>query len=168
MVVDGLGHGPQAAEAATAALRIFEHRYRLPPVDLMDEIHAGLRPTRGAAVAVATFDIEQGVLRFVGIGNIVASLVASGQSRQSLASHNGTAGHAIRRIQEFTYRVDPGATLVMHSDGLGTQWAPQAYSGVWGRDPALAAGALYRDFTRGRDDATILVAQLGHRHRSSP
>ena len=161
IVADGLGHGPHAAEAALTAMRLFEQRYALSPAALLDEIHLALRATRGAAVAVASFDVERDVLIYAGVGNIVASLVTPGQPRQSLASHNGTAGHAMRRIQEFTYAVRPGATLVMHSDGLGTQWNPQSYSGVWSRDPALAAGALYRDFTRGRDDTTVVVARIG-------
>ena len=163
IVVDGLGHGPQAAEAAAEAMRIFEQKSAIAPVELIEEVHLALRATRGAAVAVASIDTERDVLRYAGVGNIVASLVTPGSARQSLASHNGTAGHAMRRLQEFTYPVRPGATLVMHSDGLGTQWNPQTYTGVWGRDPALAAGALYRDFTRGRDDATIVVAQIGAR-----
>ena len=160
IVVDGLGHGPNAADAAAAAMNVFDARHALAPVDLLQEIHLALRATRGAAVAIAAVDCERQILRFAGVGNIIASIVTPGRQRQSLASHNGTAGHAMRRLQEFTYPIAPRATLVMHSDGLGTQWNPQAYAGVWGRDPALAAGALYRDFTRGRDDATIVAANI--------
>jgi anti-sigma regulatory factor (Ser/Thr protein kinase) len=161
IVVDGLGHGPNAAAAAQAAISVFNDRYTLAPADLIEEIHLALRATRGAAVAVASIDRERDVLRFAGVGNTIASLVVPDQSRHSLASHNGTAGHAMRHIQEFTYPVRPHAVLVMHSDGLGTQWNPHAYTGLWSRDPALAAGALYRDFTRGRDDSTVFVAHIG-------
>jgi hypothetical protein len=47
--------------------------------------------------------------------------------------------------------------LIMHSDGVATRWNLEQYAGLASRHPALIAGVLYRDFTRGRDDATILV-----------
>jgi anti-sigma regulatory factor (Ser/Thr protein kinase) len=160
IVADGLGHGPLAYEASSAAVRVFEERPLLSPAELIEEIHAALRPTRGAAVAVAVVDTASQTMRFAAVGNIVSALVTPDPKRQNLASHNGTAGHAVRRVQEFTYAVRAGAVLVMHTDGLGTRWSPEAYPGVWDRDPALAAGVLYRDHTRGRDDATVLVARV--------
>jgi anti-sigma regulatory factor (Ser/Thr protein kinase) len=160
IVVDGLGHGPLAAAAAAAAMRVFGDRALLAPPDLLVEIHQALRTTRGAAVAIAVVDRERQVLRFAGLGNIAASIIAADRSRQSLASHNGTAGVSMRRIQEFAYPLPPHGVLVMHSDGLATHWAPESYVGVWNRDPALAAGALFRDHTRGRDDCTVVVARL--------
>jgi hypothetical protein len=159
-VVDGLGHGPQAAEASAAALGVFTGRRHLPPAMLVEEIHLALRSTRGAAVGVAMIDRERFVLHFAGVGNISAIIVAPDRPRHSLPSHNGTVGLVIRNVQEFTYPIQEGAALVMHSDGLATHWNPEAYSGIWLRDPALAAGILYRDHTRGRDDCTVVVARL--------
>jgi hypothetical protein len=46
---------------------------------------------------------------------------------------------------------------VLHSDGLQTRWRLDAYTGLARRQPSLIAGVLYRDFTRGRDDVTVLV-----------
>jgi anti-sigma regulatory factor (Ser/Thr protein kinase) len=160
IVVDGLGHGPLAAEAATAAMRVFADRALLAPADIVGEIHQALRATRGAALAVAVVDRERQVLRFAGLGNIAGSIIAAGRSRHSLASHNGTAGVSMRRIQEFVYPLPPHGVLVMHSDGLTTHWTPESYVGAWNRDPALATGALFRDHTRGRDDCTVVVARL--------
>ena len=45
----------------------------------------------------------------------------------------------------------------MHSDGLGTRWDLAKYPGLAARHTALIAGVLYRDFQRGRDDATVVV-----------
>jgi len=49
--------------------------------------------------------------------------------------------------------------LQMHSDGLSSGACVEAYPGLAARDPALIAGVLYRDFGRGRDDATVVVAK---------
>ena len=158
MVADGLGHGLLAAEAATAAVAAFERDPLRSPGLALDDVHAALRPTRGAAVAVAAIEFARDLVVFAGIGNIAASLV-TGQRRRSLVSHNGTAGHVARKLQEFSYPMPQGASLVLHSDGLGTHWNPADYAGLWTRDPAVAAGVLYRDFTRRRDDVTVVVGR---------
>jgi len=48
--------------------------------------------------------------------------------------------------------------LIQHTDGLGTHWDVDRYPGLLGRSPSLIAAVLYRDFNRGRDDVTVLVA----------
>jgi anti-sigma regulatory factor (Ser/Thr protein kinase) len=159
LVVDGLGHGPAAAEAASLAVDDFDRGHHRTPVDLVNDLHAALRPTRGAAVAAIQFDPERAIARFAGVGNISGALIGPDLKRQSMVSHNGTAGHIAPRVQEFTYPVPRQATIVLHSDGLTAHWNPEHYAGLWSRDPALIAGMLYRDCARGRDDGTIVVAQ---------
>jgi stage II sporulation SpoE-like protein len=119
-------------------------------------IHAGLRATRGAAVAVTSIDLARGRVRFSGLGNIGAAVLAGGRIRH-LVSHNGTAGHHGRKIEEYTYPWQPGALLVQHTDGLASHWTLESYPGLSGRHPSLVAGVLYRDFKRGRDDVAVLV-----------
>jgi anti-sigma regulatory factor (Ser/Thr protein kinase) len=156
LVVDGLGHGPLAARAAQEALRIFRDNSRLDPCEIFERMHAALRSTRGAAAALAAVDFAAEELRFVGVGNIAATIYADGVSRSAI-SHNGTLGHGVRKIQEFRYAFPRGATLVMHSDGLATHWRLDQYPGLAVRSPGLIAGVLYRDFKRGRDDVTVAV-----------
>ena len=69
------------------------------------------------------------------------------------------SGTSIRKVQEFTYPWDCGALLIMHSDGLATQWALDRYPGLSARHPSVIAGVLYRDFRRKHDDVTVLVAR---------
>ena len=66
---------------------------------------------------------------------------------------------AARRIQSFGYPMERGTVAVLHSDGLTSSWSLDAYPGLLTRDPALIAGVLYRDFVRGRDDVTVVVAK---------
>jgi hypothetical protein len=62
-------------------------------------------------------------------------------------------------VQTFTYPWPAGALLVLASDGISTHWSLDAYPGLRHRDPVLVASVLYRDFVRGRDDATVVVAR---------
>jgi len=158
LVADGLGHGLLAAEASRAAVRAFHAHPHLAPSALLQVIHESLRLTRGAAVAAARVDLGTRVVHFAGVGNIAGSVLMEGDSR-SMVSHNGTVGHEARKFREFAYPFPPGATLVMHSDGLGSRWNLNSYPGLAGKDPSLIAGVLFRDFQRGRDDVTILVAR---------
>lgn len=156
LVADGLGHGPLAAQAADEAVRVFRRHGAERPDDVVRAIHAGLRHTRGAAVAVAHLDTTRGVLVFAGLGNIVGAVVTAGQTKR-MVSHAGTAGHVARRVQAFEYPFAPGSLLVMHSDGLSSGWALDRYPGLAAAHPSLVAAVLYRDFARGRDDTAVLA-----------
>lgn len=158
MVVDGLGHGILAAEAAREAERIFTGSRSDSPTPILQDAHDALKKTRGAAMAVASLNLEHGVISFAGLGNIGASIVTPGSSR-GMTSHNGTVGHQLHKIQEFTFPWTSPNLLIMHSDGLNTRWDLKAYPGIWSKHPALIAGLLYRDFLRERDDVTVLVAR---------
>lgn len=157
VLADGLGHGPEAAQAAAAATR--QLRPGDEPTALLERMHAALRSTRGAAVAVATLNLTSGALRFAGIGNIAATIV-NGAAPKSLASMNGTVGHREVRIRAEDYQLNPGAHLIMHSDGCRTGWDLARYPGLIRRSPLLTAAVLLRDFERGRDDASMVVARV--------
>ncbi|MBG1240889.1 ATP-binding SpoIIE family protein phosphatase [Nostoc sp. NZL] len=157
LVADGLGHGPAAASAASQAVRIFQEHHRSPGA-IVEAAHAALRSTRGAALAIAEIDFEQQSVRFAGIGNIAARIF-SFTEHHHLLSHNGTVGHEIRKIQEFSYPWYANGLLIMHSDGLDSKWQLDRYPGLSQKHPSLIAGVLYRDFNRDRDDVTVLVAK---------
>lgn len=158
MVVDCLGHGEFAAEAAREAERIVAEVHSSTASEVVRDCHDALKKTRGAAVAVAVVDHANSVLSFCGLGNISAVLL-SPSGRRGLASHNGTAGHALHRTQEFTVPWDHDSVLVMHSDGVGSRWDTDRYPGILCKHPSLLAAVLYRDFARQRDDATVLVVK---------
>ena len=157
VVVDGLGHGPEAALASSEAIRIVADSPGAAPAELMELAHTALRATRGAAIAIAVVNPSSGAVDFTGIGNISCSLHSPDGTSRSLASLNGTVGHAIRRVQQFQYDWPTGGVLVMHSDGITGRWRMDNYPGLLRHHPQLLAAALYRDALRGRDDSTIVA-----------
>lgn len=159
MVVDGLGHGVLAAEAAREAEKILANAQSHSPLEILQDIHDALRKTRGAAVAVARINDAKGLVSFAGVGNVSASIISPGLSR-SMASHNGTVGHHMPRVQEFTYPWNADSILVMHSDGLVSRWDLDRYPGIWSKHPSVISALLHRDFCRRRDDVTVLAAKI--------
>jgi anti-sigma regulatory factor (Ser/Thr protein kinase) len=159
IMADGLGHGPQAAEASREAVRVFRLFSQHRTERILNEIHSALAKTRGAAVAIAEILPDKQILNYAGAGNIVAAILCGGKTR-SLVSMNGTVGHSMGRVQQFSYPWERGSTLIMHSDGLATRWNIAQYQGLANRHPALLAGILFRDFSRKRDDATVIATRI--------
>jgi anti-sigma regulatory factor (Ser/Thr protein kinase) len=157
LVADGLGHGLHAHEAALAALDVFSREHEESPATVIADTHAALRPTRGAAVSMLALDLERGTASYAGVGNIAGAIVLPGGRRHHLVSHNGTAGHTAGRIQEFNYPVPAGSITILASDGLGTHWDLTTYPGLLLRGATTIAAILYRDFSRRRDDVTVVV-----------
>jgi anti-sigma regulatory factor (Ser/Thr protein kinase) len=163
-VADGLGHGKIASDAATAIMEAVRGTStRLSPVQVVEAAHQAARPTRGAALGVAVFDERAAVVRFAGIGNI-AAIVLHGDTRRHLVSYNGIVGHEYRKASEFTHPWHAQSVLLLHSDGIATHWQLDRYPGILARDPSIIAGILYRDFVRGRDDATVVVLKQRDRN----
>jgi anti-sigma regulatory factor (Ser/Thr protein kinase) len=156
MLADGAGHGIEAARAAETAVKTFLANANEPCVEVVEQMHRAMMPTRGGAVAVARFDAAARKLRYVGVGNIAAILVCDGVARH-LVSHNGTAGHLTPRIREFTYDFTGNPLVILHSDGLTSRWDLSAYPGLASQHPSLIAGILLRDHRRGRDDASVVA-----------
>jgi len=158
VVADGLGHGLDAARAAAEAIAAFLRARGARARERLEAIHAALRGTRGAAVAVADVDAAAGTLTYAALGNVSGIVWSGGQARH-LVSHNGTAGHGAARVEAYRYPWDAGATLIMHSDGLATPRRLDGYPGLFHKRPALIAGVLYRDLARGTDDVAVVVAR---------
>ena len=159
IVADGLGHGPVAAEAAAEALKAFG-TLRGSPASVLERAHPALRTTRGAAVSIVELDANAGTLVYAGAGNISGRTI-SGIEDRSLMSQHGTLGVQIRRLHDVAYAWPDHSIVVLHSDGLLTRWNLKDVGGLLQCDPAVVAGWLLRDFTRGHDDVTVVVLKRG-------
>ena len=159
LVADGVGHGPLASEAAEGMAAIFDAAPTAALKSLIERGHSVLRSTRGAAVAVASYSLATDKLVYAGVGNISGTLLAGGGTTRGLMSHNGTVGAEMRSVQELPYEWASGDRLVMHSDGINTRWQLGSYTGLGLLHPALTAAILFRDFLRGKDDATVVVIE---------
>lgn len=155
-LVDGLGHGPLAADAGIAGLSGWA-RGGDDVTQAIQAAHAALRPTRGAAMLAAVVDPAANEVRCCGVGNIAGTVL--GEPPRRMVSHNGICGHSMSRTQAFSYPCVAGTLVVLHSDGLHTQWRVDHQPGLASRHPAIIAAVLWREFSRGRDDVTVVVAR---------
>ncbi|MET7454667.1 SpoIIE family protein phosphatase [Streptomyces sp. NPDC005574] len=161
MLADGLGHGPEAARASTAAVEALRRSAHLPPGEALRELDRALHGTRGAAVALAQVEPRAGVLRFAGVGNIGARLREDGTWR-SLLSRPGIVGvHRPTTLREEQGRWAGDRLLILHSDGLPSRWAPPSDRSLLSADPAVIAAVTVRDTSSPagpvRDDTAVAV-----------
>lgn len=157
MVVDGLGHGLKAHEAAREAVDVFLAHGQEQPGAILVSLHEALRGSRGAALAIARIDLGSGTVTYAGIGNVAGVIVRTDGQQHGLVSNNGTIGAESISVKEFHYEWRTGELFIMHSDGLRTRWSLKERAGLASCHPAIIAAVLHRDYLRGRDDATVVV-----------
>ena len=158
LMCDGLGHGSLAALATRTAVRAFAESPATRPAALVEALHVALRPTRGAAVAVALLDPAAGVAHYAGLGNVAGTILTEG-ARRGMISMPGIAGHQRRVVREFDYPLPPGAVVVLHTDGVTSRWSLDDYPGLLQFSPQVIAAVVLRDAGVRRDDAGVLVAR---------
>jgi anti-sigma regulatory factor (Ser/Thr protein kinase) len=156
VVVDGLGHGEPAAEAADTALRAFRRDPGLPLPDLLAVLHRALRRTRGAAVGLARLGPD-GEAEHCSVGNVRAQAVGFDGVRSRVSGQPGVVGWNMPGPRVQRIPVPPGSTLVLHSDGIDPRWTHDPSPFLLRLPPPLLVASLAHDFRRGRDDATVLA-----------
>ena len=158
VVIDGLGHGPDAAEAAVTGVRAFIDAATVDIDEQLTTVHQAMIATRGGVAAIARASTATNRLEYVSVGNISGRVVTNGTSR-GLVSNNGTMGIELRRprASKMVYDWNPGSSLIVFTDGLRDRFEHPDYPGLLEHDPTLVAAVLYRDNYRGRDDATAVV-----------
>jgi len=165
LVVDGLGHGPRAQDAAIAARQTFaELEGAAPPLPaLMDALHSALAPTRGAAATLIRIDSAAREVAVLGMGNIGVRLF-EGRTSHAFARTAGIVGQGLRRspIHRCSWS-DDGAVLVAHSDGIRSRWAESVDRRLLAMPMPVVAGAIYRDHERFTDDAVVVCMRLPDR-----
>jgi anti-sigma regulatory factor (Ser/Thr protein kinase) len=157
LVVDGLGHGFEAAEAARLACERFKKNLTVNPASMLKIMHDSLRGSRGAVAAAAKIDFAQNKLTYAGLGNITG-LLFDGDQCKHLVSLNGTLGYEFRKATEFEFPWSSQSTLVMHSDGISSKVSENRGKGM-SASAGIAAASLYFNYAKKNDDATVLVAR---------
>jgi negative regulator of sigma-B (phosphoserine phosphatase) len=163
-VIDGLGHGDAAADAAEAAAEILREHPGEAPQALFERCHRALRKTRGVVMTLAWFDLDARRLRWVGVGNVEARLLRAGARTDGLPPSppsplvlGGVVGYQLpKAIRAGRVALEPGDAVVFATDGVTAD-----YSAVL--DPALDAQAqadrVLRAHGKGSDDALAVVVR---------
>ena len=155
-VIDGLGHGVDAAAAAQRAVALLDAHPDLDPGEALRRCHLALAGTRGAAISVARIDTVRRELVYAGIGNVEAHIWQRGK-HERLISYRGIVGSAMRTVRSFTVQLTQGWTLLMHSDGISARADIHAVGLAPPWHPDALARAVLDAYGRSHDDALAVV-----------
>jgi phosphoserine phosphatase RsbX len=158
-VVDALGHGDEAADAAEAAVACISSHADDDLDAIVRRCHDTLRNTRGAVVALAVAR-DDGTLTWTGVGNVEAVLVRKDAPSAPRHEHalrlGGVLGMQVPRVRPSRAELAPGDVLVFATDGVGKDFLDRLNAAPAQR---MADGILRRHAT-GRDDALVLVGRF--------
>lgn len=159
-VIDGLGHGPEAAHAAREAAAILSANSSVPLADLFACCHEGLRHTRGVVMSLAAIDTQSSNLAWFGVGNVEAVLlredVAHSRIQHAISVRGGVLGYRLPPVRIGNVSLLPGDLLVMATDGVRSDFS-SAIALDW--EPQAIADWLMFNYATGADDALVLVGR---------
>jgi phosphoserine phosphatase RsbX len=158
-VIDGLGHGDAAAEAAHAAARILHAAPGDSVLALLERCHQGLRRTRGVVMSLASIDARGSTLEWTGVGNVEAVLVradpSAQPSRDALTTPGGVVGYQLPgNLRSKRIPVQPGDLLILWTDGVRAVSTNRLAGSA-----QKIADALLSQHRLESDDALVLVAR---------
>jgi phosphoserine phosphatase RsbX len=159
-VVDGLGHGAEAASAAAVAVKALERAAHRPVVQVLRDCHNSLIGTRGAVISLAAFNTREETMTWLGVGDVEGRLLrAQGSARprtESLLLRGGVVGAHLPTLASEAIPVRRGDTLILATDGVRSDFLDAPLPALPPRE--LADHVLDR-FRTQTDDALVLVAR---------
>ncbi len=159
-VVDGLGHGAEAAIAAKLAVATLADHAEEPVISLLRRSHQVLRPTRGVVMSLACFQASYDTLTWLGVGNVEGVLVrANAQAnpaRETILLLGGVVGFQLPTLRATVNTVARGDTLVFATDGIRSGHTQEV---VREEQPQRIADRICARYNKGTDDALVLVAR---------
>jgi negative regulator of sigma-B (phosphoserine phosphatase) len=158
-VVDGLGHGKEAAAAAREAISILEANADQSVLDLVQRCHEGLRKTRGVVMSLASFNAPGGTLAWLGVGNVEGMLLRADPSarpvRETVLLRGGVVGDKLPPLRETVFPVGPRDLLILATDGVRGGFAEEVSVS---HPPQRIADSILARHATGADDALVLAA----------
>ena len=158
--IDGAGHGREAARAARAGADVL----RDSPGDdlhaLVLHCHEALRETRGAALSLAVFPDDLGLMTWVGIGNVQGAVFGDDgtvpRPKSVLRLTSGVVGHELSTVRRETLALCHGDVLVLATDGIHAALVDSLL--LRGSPHEIAERAL-EDHWKPEDDGLVLVVR---------
>jgi phosphoserine phosphatase RsbX len=159
-VVDGLGHGEDAASAAHAAVGALDKYSRQPLVDLVQRCHEALVGMRGVVLGLAHLDPQAATMTWLGVGNVGGVLLRADRggrpARVTLVPNAGFIGAEQIHATPRSVPLALGDTVILSTDGIKDGFADGL---VLADSPQAIADRVITRHVKGTDDALVLVAR---------
>src|SRR6266480_3090887 len=165
-VVDGLGHGDEAAMAARTAVSVLEEHPDQSVITLAKRCHDALRKTRGAVMTLASFNVLDSTVSWLGVGNVDGLLLRADNlatpSSEYAMLRGGVVGYQLPPLRASVIAIGPADLMILASDGISSGFNRDLNAS---EPPQQIADRIMSLHFKGNDDALVLVVRfLGTRH----
>jgi anti-sigma regulatory factor (Ser/Thr protein kinase) len=157
-IMDGLGHGQAAHEAAEAARHYVESHFDQPLDALFRGTASACSSTRGVVMALALFNCASWRLTFASVGNVEARVFGSREAT-SFMVRRGVIGLNAPPPVVTEHPWQPSNVMVLHSDGLRTHWRWENFPDLAKQPAETIARELLLSLAKDEDDATVVVVR---------
>jgi hypothetical protein len=162
-LVDGAGHGTEAAVAARIAISALDAHSGEDIVALLRLCHESLKGTRGAVIDLVSFDGGGNRMTWLGVGNVAGLLVRgrAGGAREAIPLRGGVVGYKLPALKATLLTVGCGDTVVLATDGIHPDFEADVDTET---PPGEMAARLCGKYATRRDDGMVMVLRyLGWR-----
>lgn len=160
-VIDGIGHGEEAANAAKVAASVLMRDAGEPVISLVERCHERLRTMRGVVLSLASIDGARGLMTWLGVGNVQGVLMRADPRKENvqeaLLLRGGVVGSQLPVLQATVLPIRQGDTIYFATDGVRSDFT-RSLTAM--ENPQRAADRILEQYQSGSDDALILVARL--------
>jgi hypothetical protein len=159
-VIDGIGHGPDAADAAEQAVEAIRALPEEPLEVVIEHCHEALRESRGAAVTVLQVGLDDGIMSWLGVGNVDAWIlrrdIVGMVVVESALPANGVLGAQMPILRPRTVQLRGGDVIIMATDGVAPSWTHAVRPG---QTVTTTAQHILDEHARSADDALVLAGR---------
>lgn len=162
-VMDGLGHGEEAAHASRLAADCLDY---VAPAhglgNMVRECHEVLRGSRGVVLTLALYRPDAGNLQWCSIGNVEGVLwhrpAQPDAERLCVPLRGGVVGYQLPSLHVSTVPVASGDVCCLASDGIASAFVEKTPAFL---EPRRLADYILERYGRSTDDALVLAVRFG-------
>jgi negative regulator of sigma-B (phosphoserine phosphatase) len=168
-VVDGLGHGAEAATAARTAVTTLNEHASESVLALLERCHWALKGSRGVVMSLA-FAHPLDTVTWAGVGNVECMLLhpdarpSRGALRAGLITPGGIVGSELPQVRAQVVPIAAGDVLLLATDGIREGFSDGLQLDA---PPQQLADHILSRHAKGTDDALVLVARYRGGARTS-
>jgi negative regulator of sigma-B (phosphoserine phosphatase) len=159
-VVDGIGHGPEAAAASRRCTTTLARDAGRTMLSLVRGCHDALVGSRGVVMSVASIDARDDTLTWLAVGNVAGVLVRANPQAvpraEMLLARGGVVGMTLPLLHASMTSIVRGDLIVLATDGIRHGFEEAIATNL---SPGQLARRILNEHARTTDDALAMVVR---------